>query len=139
MNGDYLVEFFQRIFFYRNDRAIVAGVIHQDVHSAKYFSRGYDDLVRFGRLRQVCSYKRDLSSSAFDFFRGGGEFGFRASGEEDRRAFFGEELRHGAADATARSGDQRDFILQQAAQSGLCPCFKFQSAATSASISSQVL
>src|SRR5262249_35102663 len=111
VHGDDLLEILQRIFFDRNDRAVVAGIVHKDIDAAKLLAGVLIDVLAIGFLGEIGDREGRGTSRGSNFLLRGGKLSFGASRQKYRCAFVREEASNGAADATARSGDQSNLIL----------------------------
>src|SRR6266478_2380330 len=112
MDRNYFVEFRQRIVFHRNHRAVVPGIVHEDVNSAEFFPARRDDVGALGLLRQVGSRKTGAPTATGDFIRGRAEFFLRARRQKNRRALSREKMCDGAADPATRAGNQCNAIFE---------------------------
>jgi len=106
MYGDNLLEFLQRIFFDGGDRAIVAGVVDEDVDRSKFFAGSLKNAFAIGFLGKVCGRESCIAARRVDFSGRGRELGFGAGGEKCGCALSGEEVGDSAAYATTRAGDE---------------------------------
>jgi len=110
VHGDDLVEFREGIVFNGNDRAVVAAIVDEDIDLSESCVRfrDYARAIRFER--KIGETKVCASAAAGNFFGGRGELGVRARRQEYGSSFGGKQLRHGAANASARAGNQSDLL-----------------------------
>ena len=111
MNGNHLVEFLEWILLHGDDRAVMPGIIHQDIDAGEFFTCGgnYALAVRTaGQIRDLVS----CQATGGDYFHGcRRQFGFGSCGQEDASAFPSKQFCHCAADAAARACDQCHFVF----------------------------
>jgi hypothetical protein len=115
---DHVFEVGERVFLDGDDRAVVAGVVDEDVDAAEAvagFGEDAGTVVGAGEVGGDVGggFAAFAVGSAVDFGGGGLEFGVGAGGEEDGCAFGGEEVCNGATDAAAGAGDEGYFVLKQ--------------------------
>jgi len=113
MNRDNLVEFGDRILLHRHDGPVVPAVVHKNVHAAKGLSSVRGDCPAVGLARQIASEERGLPSRQNNLARGSRKFSFRPRRQENRSAFFSEQIRDRLPNTSPGPRDQRHFVFQQ--------------------------
>ena len=113
MHGNHFVKFRQRIFLHRNHWTVVPGVVHENIDRAEFPLSCRHDPFAIVWPREVRCGVAGAPAVPGNFFGGRSEFLFRARREKHRRAFFGKQLRNGAADSAPRTGDKGNLVFEQ--------------------------
>ena len=101
MHRNHLIEIGQRVFFDGNNRSVMTGIIYQNSDRTKFFSRGVNDPAAIVFSRYVGGCERNLAPTMRNLGRSSSELIMRACAKKNRRTFFCEEQRNGAADTAS--------------------------------------
>src|SRR5882762_7228027 len=112
MDRNYFVKFSQRILFHWNHRAVMPGIVHEDVNSAEFFPARCDDVCALSLLRQVGRRKTGAPAATGYYFCGSAEFFLCARRQKNRRAISREKMCDGTAYPAPRTGNHRNAIFE---------------------------